>query len=77
MGENDVLSQNGDCSIGCKVCMLVFQNKVRYQNLTSLQNSVWKKIHIPIMLSDLKVDCLHPVACTRSGSGFPSNATLF
>jgi hypothetical protein len=20
--------------------------------------------------------CLHPVACTRSGSGFPSNATL-
>jgi hypothetical protein len=20
---------------------------------------------------------LHPVACTRSGSGFPSNATLF
>jgi hypothetical protein len=25
---------------------------------------------------DLKVGCLHPVACTRSGSGFPSNATL-
>jgi hypothetical protein len=25
----------------------------------------------------LKVDCLHSVACTRSGSGFPSNATLF
>jgi hypothetical protein len=24
-----------------------------------------------------KVGCLHPVACTRSGSGFPSNATLF
>jgi hypothetical protein len=23
------------------------------------------------------VGCLHPVACTRSGSGFPSNATLF
>jgi hypothetical protein len=23
-----------------------------------------------------KVGCLHPVACTRSGSGFPSNATL-
>jgi hypothetical protein len=21
----------------------------------------------------LKVGCLHPVACTRSGSGFPSN----
>jgi hypothetical protein len=26
---------------------------------------------------DLKVGCLHPVACTRSGSGFASNATLF
>jgi hypothetical protein len=24
----------------------------------------------------LKVGCLHPVACTRSGSGFPSNVTL-
>jgi hypothetical protein len=24
----------------------------------------------------LKVGCLHPVACTRSGAGFPSNATL-
>jgi hypothetical protein len=26
---------------------------------------------------NLKVGSLHPVACTRSGSGFPSNATLF
>jgi hypothetical protein len=25
---------------------------------------------------NLKVGCLHPVACTRSGSGFPSNATM-
>jgi hypothetical protein len=25
---------------------------------------------------NLQVGCLHPVACTRSGSGFPSNATL-
>jgi hypothetical protein len=25
---------------------------------------------------NLKVGCLHPVACTRLGSGFPSNATL-
>jgi hypothetical protein len=24
-----------------------------------------------------KLGCLHPVACTRSGSGFLSNATLF
>jgi hypothetical protein len=24
----------------------------------------------------LKAGCLHPVSCTRSGSGFPSNATL-
>jgi hypothetical protein len=27
--------------------------------------------------TDLKVGCLHPVVCTRSGSGFPCNATLF
>jgi hypothetical protein len=27
-------------------------------------------------IEELKVGCLHPVACTRSGSGFPSNATL-
>jgi hypothetical protein len=26
---------------------------------------------------NLKVGCLHPVVCTSSGSGFPSNATLF
>jgi hypothetical protein len=29
-----------------------------------------------IVKKNLKVGCLHPVACTRSGSGFPSNATL-
>jgi hypothetical protein len=29
-----------------------------------------------MMNKDLKVGCLHPVACSRSGSGFPSNATL-
>jgi hypothetical protein len=27
-------------------------------------------------VNNFKVGCLHPVACTRSGSGFPSNATL-
>jgi hypothetical protein len=27
-------------------------------------------------LINLKVGCLHPVACTRSGSGFSPNATL-
>jgi hypothetical protein len=34
----------------------------------------------PIFLNEIfvfKVGCLHPIACTRSGSGFPSNATLF
>jgi hypothetical protein len=30
---------------------------------------------IPNVKPNLKVGCLHPVACTRSGSGFPSNAT--
>jgi hypothetical protein len=32
----DVIPQNGDCS-------LIFRNKVRYQNATSLQNSIWKR----------------------------------
>jgi hypothetical protein len=27
--------------------------------------------------SELKLGCLHPVAYTRSGSAFPSNATIF
>jgi hypothetical protein len=36
-----------------------------------------KFFHEKITLKiNLKVGCLHPVACTRSGSGFPSNATL-
>jgi hypothetical protein len=30
-----------------------------------------------IICNNIKLGCLHPVACTRSGSGFPSNATLF
>jgi hypothetical protein len=30
---------------------------------------VWRAKH----LEHLKLGCLHPVACTRSGSGFPSN----
>jgi hypothetical protein len=29
-----------------------------------------------MLVRNLKVGCLHPVACTRSGSGFPSNWTL-
>jgi hypothetical protein len=37
-----------------------------------IQNLAWDQREKP-----LKVGCLHPVACTRSGSGFPSNATLF
>jgi hypothetical protein len=32
-------------------------------------NFIYKYYH-------LKVGCLHPVACTRSGTGLPSNATL-
>jgi hypothetical protein len=40
----------------------------------------WILCHLRIsrfinMLWNLKVGCLHPVACTKSGSGFPSNAT--
>jgi hypothetical protein len=36
----DVIPQNGDCSKESNLRTLVFRNKVRYQNATSLQNSV-------------------------------------
>jgi hypothetical protein len=39
-GKYDVIPQNGDCSRESNVHTLAFQNKVRYQNATSLQNSV-------------------------------------
>jgi hypothetical protein len=42
----DIIPQNGDCSRESKVSTLVFRNKVRYQNATSLQ-----KIHLQLMLS--------------------------
>jgi hypothetical protein len=37
----DVMPQNGDCSRESDVRTSVFRNKVRYQNATSLQNSIW------------------------------------
>jgi hypothetical protein len=37
--KHDVIPQNGDCS---GAWILIFRNKVRYQNATSLQNSIWK-----------------------------------
>jgi hypothetical protein len=39
--EYDVIPQNGDCSRESNVRTWVFRYKVRYQNATSLQNSVW------------------------------------
>jgi hypothetical protein len=43
-----------------------------------LQQSLWNcKFETRLSMDDyVEVGCLHPVACTRSGSGFPSNATL-
>jgi hypothetical protein len=38
----DVIPQNADCLRESNVRILVFRNKVRYQNATSLQNSEWK-----------------------------------
>jgi hypothetical protein len=39
----DAIRQNGDCSkeSNVRIFTLVFPNKVRYQNATSLQNSIW------------------------------------
>jgi hypothetical protein len=39
----DVIPQNGDCPRESNVRTLVFRNKVRYENVTSLQNTVWKR----------------------------------
>jgi hypothetical protein len=38
-----VISKNGDYSRESNVCTMVFRNKVRYQNATSLQYSIWKR----------------------------------
>jgi hypothetical protein len=52
-------------------------NKANIRQCTSQSNA---NILISLIFyglqKHLKVGCLHPVACTRSGSGFPSNATL-
>jgi hypothetical protein len=37
----DIMPQNGDCSRESNVRTLVFQNKIRYENATSLQNSIY------------------------------------
>jgi hypothetical protein len=42
-GRKYVILQNGDCSGESSVRTLVFRNEVRYQNATSLQNSIWKR----------------------------------
>jgi hypothetical protein len=39
----DVVSQNADCSSEGKMRNLVLRNKVRYENATSLQNSIWRR----------------------------------
>jgi hypothetical protein len=45
-----------------------------------LNNCILSSLHFFLTIiylnPDLKVGCLHRVACTRSGSGFPSNVTL-
>jgi hypothetical protein len=40
----DVIPQNDDCSRESNVRTLVFRNKVRYQNVTSLRNSIRKRV---------------------------------
>jgi hypothetical protein len=49
-----------------------FQNRLTIQQIG---NAVKYRYH-PYIFVLLKVGCLHPVACTWLGSGFPSNATL-
>jgi hypothetical protein len=46
---------------------------IYYNRLIGHENSYVTELSNPL---NLKIGCLHPVACSRSGSGFPSNATL-
>jgi hypothetical protein len=65
MNKNTVDSNDNDGGI-----VIIFTALVPLECYGSLSNSVKRTKYV-------KVGCLHPVACTRSGSGFPSNATLF
>jgi hypothetical protein len=58
--------------------------KIRFRFTTGQRQSyILPKFKVNFVLNSLKLNIingvgfLHPVACTRSGSGFPSNATLF
>jgi hypothetical protein len=44
--------------------------------VTSVELFTKHTVGVVIVPYKLKVGCVHPVACTRLGSGFPSNATL-
>jgi hypothetical protein len=48
-----------------------------YHLVQNLLSSRLLSKNVKMRIYNLKVGCLHPVACTRSGLGFPSNATLF
>jgi hypothetical protein len=52
---------------------VTLQNNLIIKHIREFRIKVNLSVHAVYYL---KVGCLHPVACTRSGSGFPSNVTL-
>jgi hypothetical protein len=79
------LSYQGYRSRRRRKCLLPYNTNLRRRLLSLLRSfnlhseyvNRFPQCIIIIIIIILKVGCLHPVACTRSGSGFPSNATLF
>jgi hypothetical protein len=53
-----------------------FSNRYMFRSYDYLQVEIFLYAVRLTCVYNLKVGCLIPVACTRSGSGFPSNATL-
>jgi hypothetical protein len=76
-----VISVSKIWTIYLMLLSIIIENLVEFSNVLCLKQ-IRNTKNIDVMLIKfehcikLKVGCLHPVACTRSGSGFPSNATL-
>lgn len=58
-GKKYDILENGDYSRKSSVRTVVSQNKVRYQNTTSVRNSVCKKIHFQNNLFDVAYSSLN------------------
>jgi hypothetical protein len=54
----------------------LFHGRRKFKLCTPAPETWPHEVYTVSLTNNLKVGCLHPVACTRSCLGFPSNATL-